>query len=101
MEILNLPKGSGKTSKLVELASENNCAIIVSSIQKKNKLKEYILYSPYSVNVYTVQEFIHGINGAKFSKADKICIDDMDEVLQQFIGFDIAYATCSIPYTTE
>ncbi len=99
MKILNYPRGSGKTQELIKLAAESNSPIIVSTIQKKNKLKEQILVSPYSVEVFTAQEFIHGLNGAKFAPDAKICIDDMDEVLQQIVGFEIEYATCTIPET--
>ena len=99
MKILNYPRCTGKTTELVKLAAESNSPIIVSTIQKKNKLKEQILVSPYSVEVFTAQEFIHGLNGAKFAPDAKICIDDMDEVLQEIVGFEIEYATCSIPET--
>jgi hypothetical protein len=99
MQIINVPRGYGKTNKLLKLAEENGYTIIVATLAKKNKLKEEILYNKYHrVSVYTAEEFIHGLNGARFSKNDKICIDDMDEVLQAIIGFDIVYATCSIPY---
>ena len=99
MKILNYPRCTGKTTELIKLAGESNLPIIVSTIQKKNKLKEQILVSPYSVEVFTAQEFIHGLNGAKFAPDAKICIDDMDEVLQQIICFEIEYATCTIPET--
>ena len=99
MKILNYPRGSGKTQALVKLAGESNLPIIVSTPQKKAKLKEQILVSPFSVEVFTAQEFIHGLNGAKFAPDAKICIDDMDEVLQEIVGFEIEYATCSIPET--
>ena len=99
MKILNYPRCTGKTTELIKLAGEGGYPIIVSTIQKKNKLKEQILVSPYSVEVFTAQEFIHGLNGAKFAPDPKICIDDMDEVLQQIIGFEIEYATCTIPET--
>lgn len=99
MKILNYPRCTGKTTELIKLAGESNLPIIVSTVQKKNKLKEQILVSPYSVEVFTAQEFIHGLNGAKFAPDAKICIDDMDEVLQQIIGFEIEYATCTIPET--
>lgn len=99
MKILNYPRCTGKTTELIKLAGEGGYPIIVSTIQKKNKLKEQILVSPYSVKVFTAQEFIHGLNGAKFAPNVKICIDDMDEVLQAIVGFEIEYATCSIPET--
>jgi len=99
MKILNYPRCTGKTTELIKLAGESNLPIIVSTVQKKNKLKEQILVSPYLVEVFTAQEFIHGLNGAKFAPDAKICIDDMDEVLQQIIGFEIEYATCTIPET--
>lgn len=97
MKILNYPRCTGKTTELVKLAGEGEYPIIVSTEQKKKKLKEYILTSPYSIEVFTVQEFLHGLNGAKFSMDNKICIDDMEEVLQAIVGFEIAYATCTIP----
>lgn len=99
MKILNYPRCTGKTTELIKLAGESNLPIIVSTIQKKNKLKEQILVSPYSIEVFTAQEFIHGLNGAKFAPDAKICIDDIDEVLQQIVGFEIEYATCTIPET--
>lgn len=98
MKIINVPRGSGKSEELIRLAAENNCSIVVSSAAKKDKILEKILYNKSRVPVYTVAEFLHGVNGAVFTKEDKICIDDMDEVLQEIIGFNIAYATCSIPY---
>ena len=100
MRIINVPKSSGKSSNLLKYANDNGYAIIVSSVAKKNKMKEEILHNRYyNVCVYTVREFLHGLNGAKFSKDDKLCIDDVEDVLQELIGFEIDTATCSIPYT--
>ena len=101
MKILNYPRCTGKTTELVKLAGEAGYPIIVSTEQKKKKLKEQILVSPYSIEVFTAAEFLHGLNGAKFDPNSKICIDDMDEVLQYIVGFEIAYATCTIPETNK
>lgn len=97
MKILNYPRCTGKTTELIKLADENGCPIIVATVQKKKKIKEQTLTTPYTVEVYTVDEFLHGLNGARFTPDTKVCIDDMDEVLQAIIGFEIKYATCTIP----
>lgn len=102
MRVINIPKGSGKSSGLLKYANENGYAVIVSSVSKKNKLKDIALYEGYhNTSIYTVHEFLHGLHGARFSKDDKLCIDDMDEVLQEIVGFEIDTATCSIPFETR
>lgn len=102
MKIINVPKGSGKSNYLLKYAYDNGYAIIVSSLAKKNKLKEEALDNKfYGAKIFTTREFLHGVNGAKFSRDDKICIDDLEEVLQDLVGFEIDTATCSIEFKEE
>lgn len=102
MKIINVPRQSGKSKWLLKHAYENNYAIIVSTLAKKNKLKEEALYNKfYGVKIFTTREFLHGVNGAKFGRDDKVCIDDMEEVLADLIGFEIDTVTCTIPFSEE
>ncbi len=103
MEIINIPKGTGKTDKLIEIAKEKGYPIIVASKGAEVNInnKAYLKYGHFNgVTVFTVHDFMYNTNGL-FTKDTKVLVDDIENVLQAFVGFEIDTATCSIPFSKE
>lgn len=99
MNIINIPKGTGKTDKLIEIAKEKDYPIIVATAADENNIKNkaYLKYGHFNgIKVFTVHDFMYNTNGL-FTRDTKVLVDDVDKVLQAFVGFEIDTATCSIP----
>ena len=102
MRIINAGRQTGKSTYLLKYANEHGYTVLVSTISAKNKMKEEIILNKYhNVKVFTVHEFLHGLNGARFGINDKVCVDNLDAVLEEIIGFTIDTATCCIPFSND
>ena len=98
MEIINLPRGVGKTTYAIIEALKTGCPIIVGNQIMKKELKEYAktFYSG-DVVVYTISEFCDD----KFWKDDdknheKVIIDELPLVLNLGCDCEIATITSKI-----
>ena len=95
MEIINLPRGGGRTTYAIIKALKTGCPIIVGNQIMKKELKEYAktFYSG-DVVVYTISEFCDD-NFWKDDdkKPEKVIIDDLPLILSQILGCNCEMAT--------
>ena len=98
MEIINLPRGCGKTIYAIIEALKTGCPIIVGNQIMKKELKEYAktFYSG-DVVVYTISEFCDD-NFWKDDdkKPEKVIIDELPLVLSLGCDCEIATITSKI-----
>ena len=95
MEIINLPRGGGKTIYAIIEAIKTGCPIIVGTQTMRKELKKYAkrLYNE-DIIVYTISEFCD----ANFWKDDdkkpeKVIIDELPLILGQILGCSCKMAT--------
>lgn len=103
MRIINKPRGSGKTTMLLNTASVIDRPIIVSTKQRKEHIMDMAKHlNLKNVYCYTVDEFrrlrcVHGVQPI-------VLIDDLNdilqEVLQNYLGVDEVIATITLPFET-
>lgn len=96
MEIINLPRGSGKTTYTIIEAIKTGCPIIVGNQTMKKELKKYAkrLYNE-DIVVYTISEFCDDNfwRGKGSKKPEKVIIDELPLVLGQILGCSCKMAT--------
>lgn len=96
MEIINLPRGGGKTIYAIIEALKTGCPIIVGNQIMKKELKEYAkrLYNE-DIVVYTISEFCDDNfwRGKGNKKPEKVIIDELPLILGQILGCSCEMAT--------
>ena len=91
MDIIDIPRGCGKTSIAIWRAKNTNCPIIVANKQYKHNLMFRLLANNITdVKIYTIQEWI--------DKKDKnpntpVIIDELKMVLNAILDADIEMVT--------
>lgn len=84
MEILNNPRGTGKTTIIVNKAIKTGYPILVGTECQKHFLESIEKY----IKVYTVEEFIY-----MKEKPEHILIDELPRVLYELLETDVELAT--------
>ena len=96
MEIINLPRGCGKTTYTIIEAIKTGCPIIVGNQIMKKELKKYAkrLYNE-DIVVYTISEFCDDNfwRGKGNKKPEKVIIDELPLILGQILGCSCKMAT--------
>lgn len=87
MEILNNPRGTGKTTIIVNKAIKTGYPILVGTKNKKHFLEG--ITEKY-IKVYTVEEFIHL---KEKEKPEHILIDELPHVLYELLETGVELAT--------
>ena len=85
MEILNNPRGTGKTTIIVNKAIKTGYPILIGTKNQKHFLEG--ITEKY-IKVYTVEEFIH-----LKEKPKHILIDELPRVLYELLETDVELAT--------
>lgn len=101
MKIYTMPRGTGKTTKLVRMSAENNYPIIV-----RNRLsKEYILDKAKRMNLIIpdpimLYEFENGSMRGKRQDYDAYLIDNLElivgDVFRDYFGKEVYAATMTV-----
>ena len=86
MEILNNPRGTGKTTIIINKAIQTGYPILVGTECQKYLLKEKIIKK--EIEVYTVEEFLK-----LEKKPEHILIDELPNVLYNLLNSDVELAT--------
>ena len=98
MKIINLERGQGKTTILIKLSATHNTPIICSSHASKsyilNKAKEMGLTIPEPINVRKC-DMPYVLRGLNINSNCGVLVDDLECVLQYFLGEQVTVATTS------
>lgn len=108
MRIINKPRGSGKTTILLNTASVIGRPIIVSTKQRKEHIMDMAKHlNLKNVYCYTVDEFrrLRGVNRIQPRiQPIIVLIDDLNDILQEalqnYLGADEVIATITLPFET-
>lgn len=91
MQILNMNRGSGKTTELIKVSSITNAPIICRTrktakfIKEKAKEMDLEIPNPMTIDMYKNEK----------CRYEKVLIDDIDLVLRMYLNAEILYATTS------
>lgn len=85
MEILNNPRGTGKTTIIVNKAIQTGYPVLVGTENQKDFLENI---TEKRIKVYTVEEFIY-----LKEKPEHILIDELPRVLYELLETDVELAT--------
>lgn len=100
MEILNMNRGSGKTTKLIKISNKTKAPIICRNRNMakfiKTMAKEMKLEIPEPLLLCDIRTKPYRFNR---TGETGVLIDDIDLVLSQFLGTRILYATTSCDVT--
>ena len=98
MKIINLERGKGKTTMLIKLSATHNTPIICSSSASKsyilNKAREMGLTIPEPINVRG-ENMAHKLRGLNINPNYGVLVDDLECILQYFLGEQVSVATTS------
>ena len=98
MKIINLERGKGKTTLLIKLSATHNIPIICSSNASEsyilNKAKEMGLTIPEPINVRKC-DMPYVLRGLNINSNCGVLVDDLECVLQYFLGEQVMFATTS------
>ena len=98
MKIINLERGQGKTTILIKLSATHNTPIICSSTASKsyilNKAREMGLTIPEPINVRG-EDIAHKLRGLNINSNYGVLVDDLEGILQYFLGEQVMFATTS------
>lgn len=98
MKIINLERGQGKTTMLIKLSVTHNTPIICSSSASKsyilNKAREMRLTIPEPINVRKC-DMPYVLRGLNINSNCGVLVDDLECVLQYFLGEQVMFATTS------
>ena len=98
MKIINLERGKGKTTLLIELSATHNIPIICSSNASKsyilNKAREMGLTIPEPINVRNC-DMPYVLRGLNINSNYGVLVDDLECILQYFLGEQVSVATTS------
>ena len=98
MKIINLERGQGKTTMLIKLSATHNTPIICSSFASKsyilNKAREMGLTIPEPINVRNC-DMPYILRGLNINSNCGVLVDDLECVLQYFLGEQVSVATTS------
>lgn len=93
MEIIDIPRGMGKTSYLIHKSNETEYPILVATESQKKvliaKAKSYKITIPEPI---TINNFIK-INETGRDKPEAVLIDELPIVLNTFLGVNVKIAT--------
>lgn len=101
MKIYTMPRGTGKTTKLVRMSAENNYPIIV----RYRLSKEYILDKAKRMNLVipepiSLDEFQNGSMRGKRLDYDAYLVDDLTliigDVFRAYFGKEVYAATMTV-----
>lgn len=96
MKIINKGRGQGKTIELIKISNENRYPIICSTAAKARIVKEIAeemkLDIPKPIDIY---DLLKGRRDGYRDMFKGVLIDDLKEVLEEIIKFDIKYVTTS------
>lgn len=88
MDVIDLPRGYGKTEIAIKRAHETGAPIIVSSNRQKTLIEERIRGTVYGdVIVYTLAEWVISYGH------DYVIIDELASVLSTILGATVEMAT--------
>lgn len=91
MEILNMNRGSGKTTELIKTSSITNAPIICRTRKMAKLIKERAkemgleIPNPMTIDMYKNEKY----------RYEKVLIDDIDLVLRMYLNAEVLYATTS------
>ena len=98
MKIINLERGKGKTTMLIQLSATYNTPIICSSHASKlyilNKAKEMELTIPEPIDVRKC-DIPYVLRGLNINSNCGVLVDDLECILQYFLGEQVMFATTS------
>ena len=98
MKFINRRRGSGKTTMLIKLSATHNTPIICSSTASKsyilNKAREMGLTIPEPINVRKC-DIPYVLRGLNINSNCGVLVDDLECVLQYFLGEQVMFATTS------
>lgn len=101
MEIINLPRGDGKTTYAIIEAMKTGYPIITMNGVMKRELERYVKkFYGEDIVVYTISEFCDDNfwRGRADKKPEKVIIDELPLVLSQILGCDCKMATMTGKY---
>lgn len=96
MEILNVPRGYGKSTRLIMKAVETGYPIIAMNNAEKREIKRYAeKITNKCIAVYTVDEFLDDgfWRGKIDKKPESVLIDELPFVLKKLLGAKCEMAT--------
>lgn len=92
MDIIDIPRGYGKTWMAINRAKETGYPIIVDTIYNKGLLiKRLHEYGCENIKVYTANEWIEMRN----KLADQVIVDELPMVLSNLLGARVDLVTLS------
>lgn len=95
MEILNMNRGSGKTTKLIKISNKTKAPIICRTrkiaeiIKERAKEMDLEIPNPITIDMYKNEKY----------RYEKVLIDDIDLVLKMYLNAEVLYATTSCDIT--
>lgn len=94
MEILNIPRGFGKTTNIIVRSIETGYPIIVNNEMEKRRIKR-VAESAFrrDVTVFTIEEFRDNDIWGYLGKPKKVLIDELPNVLRFLLESDCEMAT--------
>ena len=75
-------RGSGKTTKLIQLASENGYTIVAWNVMSARFIKDTAQHNGIKVRVINCYDFVHEISEHRGHK-DKYLVDELDAFLNE------------------
>ena len=112
MKIINMPRGTGKTYNIVQLAMQNNGTVIVRTKSDKDYILTLIVEdicknnkwerSKYPFDVYTISEWqnlkTHQLVNI-YQNGNNLYVDDFPQILEYLLGARPKFATYSSEQT--
>lgn len=90
MEIIDLPRGYGKTEIAIRRAHETGCPIIVATADRERRIKRKLKEKGYTdIDVYTVIEWLK----ESHKQHEYIIIDELELVLYLLLNTTVEMAT--------
>ena len=94
MEILNVPRGFGKTTIIIDRAIKTGYPIIVSHEMEKCRIqREAKNRLQRTIPVFTVKEFYNDDTWGCLGRPPKVLIDELPSVLNYLLDSDCEMAT--------
>lgn len=95
MKIINKPRGTGKTYRLIITADVTGVPILVKTISQKQHIKEQAERMNCKVRVHTIDEFIK-----QRMHYQEVLIDELElivgEILEEYLGSKVIAGTMSV-----
>lgn len=95
MKIINKPRGTGKTYRLIITADVTGVPILVKTTSQKQYIKEQAKRMNCEVRVHTIDEFMK-----QRLKYREVLIDELEliigEALEEYLGTEVIAGTMSV-----